>query len=523
MMFGQFNHKYGYAAVFAILGCVCIGAGILHLSKKATTSLDTNLELLDPSDPRAEKLLCGPKSICTALRRLGIPIQIGDLYKNMKLTEKGVSVGQIVDLARDSGRVNAQEKVLTWDQLASWNGTAILLVSNNHFVSVDPRERRKTSDTQERSLRVYDAGKPTRWMARNELAALWDGTAVILNRVKTAKKYKEPHVEWEHCLVDEGSVRGSNDAVAHGRFNFRNTGKDTLKIEVIQKSCGCTSYDMSAPEIPSGESGWIEATVKLNRRRGEFQPYLVVKTNDPDSPTAILILKSFVNSEHILSKDVAHFGRRARNSTSSLDIFIHDPGEERLRVLNTKIQIFNRGGKHSHIESSVESVAIGQYSEHVGIMGMHPVKPGDFLIRPQITTDSNCPVGPFSGEITIITNLDSPFNQIRIPLDGVIISHVYSQPRIVMLTLGTQAHMSQVVRLESNTGRKFNIETFWADSKAPISIKPVDPSISECETCYEISVLPASISPGVRSVETTAHFQLEEGTSLSVPVMIWRK
>lgn len=75
------------------------------------------------------------------------------------------------------------------------------------------------------------------------------------------------------------------------RHNFvvKNTGTAPLKILEVDPDCACTapSYDK---EIPPGGEGRITLALKPYSVLKEFTKKTRIRTNDPDNPTAMLIL-----------------------------------------------------------------------------------------------------------------------------------------------------------------------------------------------------------------------------------------
>jgi hypothetical protein len=67
-------------------------------------------------------------------------------------------------------------------------------------------------------------------------------------------------------------------------FEFTNTGRETLVIENVQPSCGCTTaYDWDKIVAPGGK-GKIPITFKAPSYNGEVSKLINVKTNIPEIP-----------------------------------------------------------------------------------------------------------------------------------------------------------------------------------------------------------------------------------------------
>jgi hypothetical protein len=108
----------------------------------------------------------------------------------------------------------------------------------------------------------------------------------------------------------------------HHVFVFSNSGKDTLNIEKVSSSCGCTAALASAKSLAPGSSGEIQATFDSTRFRGAVSKTVYLYTNDPVQPVVQLRLKGNIQEELAINPQQVNFGavvpKRAVESTVSL-------------------------------------------------------------------------------------------------------------------------------------------------------------------------------------------------------------
>jgi len=98
---------------------------------------------------------------------------------------------------------------------------------------------------------------------------------------------------WENPEQTFNSKPQDESVVA--RYRFTNTGKESLKIENVKTSCGCTTTALTKTEYAPGESGEIEAKFVFSGRTGRQEKAITVSTSAaPQQPT---ILRLFVNIE----------------------------------------------------------------------------------------------------------------------------------------------------------------------------------------------------------------------------------
>ena len=80
------------------------------------------------------------------------------------------------------------------------------------------------------------------------------------------------------------------------KFIITNSGKSPLKINDVQSACICTSYKISKPEIPAGESATLEITF-TGMNQGAVEEKVYISSNDGQNPYTKLIMKVNVVNE----------------------------------------------------------------------------------------------------------------------------------------------------------------------------------------------------------------------------------
>jgi hypothetical protein len=101
-------------------------------------------------------------------------------------------------------------------------------------------------------------------------------------------------------VYDFGSVRENGGPVIH-EFQFTNTTNKPIQILSVQPSCGCTTPSWSPEAIPSGKTGYIQASYDPKGRPGYFNKTLTV-TTDFDSNPVVLQIKGNVSTEGVGSE-----------------------------------------------------------------------------------------------------------------------------------------------------------------------------------------------------------------------------
>ena len=95
--------------------------------------------------------------------------------------------------------------------------------------------------------------------------------------------FKSPKIVFQEEKHDFGRV--SQGPQLQFNFKFTNTGKETLVIDHVQTSCGCTGATVGEKKEYSGkESGEISVTFNTQGREGRQEKIISVFSNDPDEP-----------------------------------------------------------------------------------------------------------------------------------------------------------------------------------------------------------------------------------------------
>jgi uncharacterized protein DUF1573 len=79
-----------------------------------------------------------------------------------------------------------------------------------------------------------------------------------------------------------------HDDFVTAKYKFTNTGTNSIKIENVRTSCGCTTAVLKKTEYAPGESGEIESRFTFSGRTGRQEKAIMVQTSDkPNDPTIL--------------------------------------------------------------------------------------------------------------------------------------------------------------------------------------------------------------------------------------------
>lgn len=80
-------------------------------------------------------------------------------------------------------------------------------------------------------------------------------------------------------------------------FTFTNQGDETLVIDRVRTSCGCTGTLLSQRKIAPGTSGEVKIHFNSNGMQGPVVKWIYLFSNDPDTPKTRLQLSGVIQPE----------------------------------------------------------------------------------------------------------------------------------------------------------------------------------------------------------------------------------
>ncbi len=106
------------------------------------------------------------------------------------------------------------------------------------------------------------------------------------SKKESGKEANNSEIEFETMTYDFGKIPFSSDGTC--AFKFSNTSEETLIINVVRTSCGCTNPEWPKDPIEPGKSGEIKVTYNT-KITGSFQKSITVFCNASNSPVKLLI------------------------------------------------------------------------------------------------------------------------------------------------------------------------------------------------------------------------------------------
>lgn len=108
----------------------------------------------------------------------------------------------------------------------------------------------------------------------------------------------QPKIEITPNFYDFGDIEFGT--IAKQTFKVKNIGNQPLEIKRVATSCGCTSAEVTKEVINPQEEAELLVTYDTKAMgegphgKGQQERIIYVKTNDPNTPQAEVVIKAYV-------------------------------------------------------------------------------------------------------------------------------------------------------------------------------------------------------------------------------------
>lgn len=474
---------------------------------------------ISPTDPDFENLLCGPVSLSIALGRIGVSLTVEDIASHCQVTSEGVAFADLERAAKTLPEVSAKLRDLNWQQLRKLDCTAVLFVSKDHFVAVDPREvPRQDSKLSAAMIRVYQPGQPAAWWDQERLEGIWEGRTLVLQRTVETTPATGPRIEWREVFIDQGILEAG--VRARYRFSFRNIGQADLTLASGKASCTCVEHSLSHDRFAHGEEGFVDVTVDLGKSFGYLRQELFVESNDPQRPETELAMAAGLARSQVTSSEFISIKNVPQGGSASAEFYVADPGFNGVKIREATSSLQADPGIEGKLSNRISSRLIGKDASEVAYRTAFRVQPKDHAVTLTIEATELCPPGQFEYAVDLVLDADVGVLKKRVIVEGAVIPDVVAVPPVAVVVLKEDRKGTTTVSFRSHSNKTARIEKVWSDTEGLLTIEAVEEQNS-LDGKYTITAIDREMIPGTPPVKRAAYFQLDNGSVVSVPVAIF--
>lgn len=177
---------------------------------------------------------------------------------------------------------------------------------------------------------------------------------------------KSANISFDKSHHDFGKIKEA-DGVATYKFEFTNTGSESLIIQRVSASCGCTTPDWTKEPVMPGEKGFVSAAYNPANRPGAFNKSITVSSNAA-TPTVRLTIAGDVIPKPL----------------SVEEQYRYDMGGIRMKTNHVSFGTVNKGQTQSQLievinnTDETKTLEIKNVPKHIQIKVLTPkLKPGE--------------------------------------------------------------------------------------------------------------------------------------------------
>lgn len=295
-----------------------------------------------------------------------------------------------------------------------------------------------------------------------------------------------PRISFEKVVHDFGLVSPETNSLCE--FTFKNAGTGMLKIEKIEKVCGCTLLSLDKTEYAPGETGTLGVKYLSDSQLGPTTKQLWVLSNDPANREVTLTINATIAAKVDCEPKALNLVLRQENA-----------GCPTLRL----VSIDNQPFAITHLTSTDNTITadFDPAAEATSFL-LHPKVNMESLEK---TLNGVIEIGLSHPECKKVTVSVSTLPQFRV------------SPRSIIVR-GAQANQPVVrtVRIQNNYNESFELESTSSQSGA---VRVVNNVLVNDGYELEIEILPPV--DRTRSFSETLLVKIKGGRQLEIPCNVF--
>lgn len=154
--------------------------------------------------------------------------------------------------------------------------------------------------------------------------------AIMLVSLSGSIAFAAPSLQVNNPKFDFGEIF-QGEKVLHV-FEFVNDGDETLQIDRVKSSCGCTAVLVSEKSIPPGGKGELQANFDSARFRNAVSKTIYLYSNDPVRPTMQFYIKGTVLETVAIEPSQINFGNLVAEKPVAATVLLRNQGKQPLTL-----------------------------------------------------------------------------------------------------------------------------------------------------------------------------------------------
>jgi hypothetical protein len=140
---------------------------------------------------------------------------------------------------------------------------------------------------------------------------------------------------------DWGNVK-EKDSPLHAKVKLYSVGTDSLKINTVKPTCGCTTAPLDKNALAPGDSATLDITLNIRGTVGDLHKTIRIECNDPKQKETYLHLRADVNVPIAFSPSrYIAFGQMYVGQEAKRSIKMINKTSERILIKDVKMEPSN--------------------------------------------------------------------------------------------------------------------------------------------------------------------------------------
>jgi hypothetical protein len=194
------------------------------------------------------------------------------------------------------------------------------------------------------------------------------------------------------------------------RFPITNTSNNTIHIQNVRASCGCTTPIVETPYIAPGQSGSVVARFNTDTFRGKKGATLTVVIDQPSYAEVRLRVDGYIRQDMVFNPGSVEFGKISHGESHARAAKILYAGRDDWSVVDV---ISNK--PWMSVEVKQESRGLQKVTYEV-----------------QVKLDPSAPAGFFQDELIVVTN-DRAMPRVPLRVSGELESALSISPQAILI------------------------------------------------------------------------------------------
>lgn len=174
------------------------------------------------------------------------------------------------------------------------------------------------------------------------------------------------------------------DSPLKAKIKLKNAGNETLNIENVKPTCGCTTAPLDKNKLEPGETATMDVALNITNRNEQVSKSIRISSNDPNNAMKVLQLKAnvvvevevgptpyFVYRDMEVGKETESSIKITNNSQKSISIELQESSPDNL-IINFPKKVSLKPGESKDIISKIVPQTAGYFSSKVTLKTTHP-------------------------------------------------------------------------------------------------------------------------------------------------------